>query len=334
MNATSIQPDPNDRAELARLLPGPAERDLPSDRHQRLQEFVMSQIHQDLRSAEQAAGRSPKRKPALLIAALTSIAGVTAAAVVIGTGGSGTSRTPGRPGATTAQSLSGRQVLLAAATTAEREPQGSGTYWHVKTVYTKTVDGQGGGSVIETWTRRDGRSWVRTGAPDSPVKDNSGHGWNDGFVLGTTRLSYQQIQRLPADSAALKTWIKRHSSLMRAAGKPIMRLDKHNREKPGPVLSSDNVVAGALIGFLSSAPAPPKVRAAAFRALASLPDVRNLGPVKGGLGLLISDADGTSRLVIDPATSRVHSSSFADAGKKTSGTTRTDAAEWTDLPPR
>jgi hypothetical protein len=56
--------------------------------------------------------------------------------------------------------------------------------------------------------------------------------------------------------------------------------------------------------------------------------------VKGGLGLLISDADGASRLVIDPVTSRVRSSSFADAGKKTSGTTSTDAAEWTNLPPR
>ena len=73
MNATSMQPDPNDRAELARLLPRPVERDLPSDRHQRLQEFVMSRIHQDLRSAEQAPRRSPKRRPVFLASAQTSL---------------------------------------------------------------------------------------------------------------------------------------------------------------------------------------------------------------------------------------------------------------------
>jgi anti-sigma factor RsiW len=134
MNATSTQPDPNERAELARLVPGPVERDLPSDRHQRLQEFVMRQIHQDLRSAEQAPRRSPKRRPVLLASGLAAVA--TAAAVVISTGGSGGSAGSGDGSVTqVAASLSGRQILLAAATTAERTPAGSGAYWYVKTTY-------------------------------------------------------------------------------------------------------------------------------------------------------------------------------------------------------
>lgn len=331
MNTTPTQPGRDDHEELARLLPPPVERELPSGRHREVQEFVMAQIHEDLRSAERAPRRTRRRRPVVIGAALTAVAGATAAAVVIGTtGGSGGSvgsggaQAHGSPGHS-AGSLSGRQVLLAAASTAERAPAGSGTYWHVKIAYTKSSGSETGTSVIETWTRRDGRSWVRSGAPNSPVQVNNGKSgsWNDGFTVGSTHLSYQQVQRLPADPAALKKWITHHSDLMKAVGAPH-----------GTSLTVSQVISGGLTGLLAMTPAPPAVRAAAFRALASLPEVRNLGRVDGGQGLLITDHDGTSRLVLDPATSRIRSSTYTGKGEKVTGGERVDAAEWTDVAPR
>ncbi|MEV5750833.1 CU044_5270 family protein [Actinoallomurus sp. NPDC052308] len=333
MNATPTQPGRDDREELARLLPPPAERDLPSGRHREVQEFVMAQIREDLQSAGPAPRRTRGRRPLVIGAALTAVAGATAVAVVVGTtGGSGGSVNAGgsqahsSPGHS-AGSLSGRQVLLAAASTAERAPAGSGTYWHVKIeYYTKTSSGATGTSVIETWTRRDGRSWARSGSPNSPVKENGGkYGyWNDGFTVGSTHLSYRQIQRLPADPAALKKWITHHSELMKDVG-------QHH----GTTVSVDDVIVGGLSGLLEMTPAPPAVRAAAFRALASLPEVRNLGRVDGGQGLQITNSDGTLRMVLDPATSRIRSSSFTGKGAKTkSGTDKVDAAEWTNAAPR
>ncbi|MEV5704305.1 CU044_5270 family protein [Actinoallomurus sp. NPDC052274] len=252
---------------------------------------------------------------------------VTAATAIVLTS-TGTPRTPNpnSPPTTAAPStLSARQILLAAATTAEKAPATSGTYWHVKTVYTKTSKGDSdtGATVIETWTRRDGRSWVRTGSPTSPVKENGGPHkgiWNNGFFVGDTRLSFEQIQRLPDDPTALKTFIKQHSRLMRLVGKGKGKV------------SEDEVVIGGLVGLLERTPAPPAVRAAGFRALADLPEVKKLGPVKGGQGLQISYTDGWARLVVDPATSRLRNSDFGD--HKASGTSRVDAAEWTNTPPK
>ncbi|MCO6008773.1 CU044_5270 family protein [Actinoallomurus purpureus] len=271
-----------------------------------------------------------KRRIGWLAGGLGLTAATAATAILVTSTGTTTTAHPNSPPSTAAQSpLSGRQILLAAATTAEKAPAASGIYWHVKTVYTKTSKGDTdtGASVIETWTRRDGRSWVREGSPTSPVKENGGpHSgtWNNGFFVGTTKLSFEQIQRLPADPTALKTYITRHSDLMRLVGKPV--------DKGG--MSVDEVLIGGISSLLEMTPAPPAVRAAAFRALAKLPEVKNLGPVKGGVGLQISFHDGWSRMVLDPATSRLLNSAFGDADHNASGTSKVDAAEWTNTLPR
>ncbi|MEJ3744258.1 CU044_5270 family protein [Actinomycetes bacterium KLBMP 9797] len=71
-----------ERHDVARLLPELVERDLSSDRQRQLQEFVMSEIHQDLRAAERAPRRAPKRR---LILAAAAVAAVTAVAMGAGT---------------------------------------------------------------------------------------------------------------------------------------------------------------------------------------------------------------------------------------------------------
>ncbi|MCO5986686.1 hypothetical protein NE235_11290 [Actinoallomurus spadix] len=103
----------------------------------------------------------------------------------------------------------------------------------------------------------------------------------------------------------------------------------------GTSLTVDQVISGGLTGLLAMTPAPPAVRAAAFRALASLPEVRNLGRVDGGQGLLITDNGATIKLVLDPATSRIRSSTYTGKGEKVTGGDTVDAAEWTNVgPPR
>jgi hypothetical protein len=96
MNTTPIQRYSNERDELAWLLPEPVERDLPGDRQRQLQEFMMSEIHQDLRAAEQAPRRAPKRR---FVLATSALAAVAVAAVAIGTGvGQGTDGSSALPG--------------------------------------------------------------------------------------------------------------------------------------------------------------------------------------------------------------------------------------------
>lgn len=351
MNATPIQPGSSDRDELARLVPEPAERDLPSGRHQRLQEFVMSQINQDLRPAEQAPRRS--RRPVLLAGALATVAAVTAAVVAIGAGGSrgsgGGSVTP------SASPLSARQVLLAAATTAERKPAGSGTYWYVKTV----SSGGAGDRPLqwETWTRRDGQTWYRGEKTGGKVAKEARL---IPFNLGGPDVSFERLQKLPTDPDALTAAIAyalKHSDVHSSAGRPDTAMQKH-------------LVFDGLVSLVSQLPAPPKVRAAAFRAIAAYPDVRNLGPVKGGQGLVFSlsagrpttvtqspstkdqaqwakdqalkakarsGQDDDARMVIDPATSQIRETNFfvtVDGAEYRAPGGATIVAEWTNVLPK
>ena len=63
--------------------------------------------------------------------------------------------------------------------------------------------------------------------------------------------------------------------------------------------------------MLSELPAPPQVRAAAFRALAALPGVTSLGQVGGGQGVRFTLLGGhQATLVIDPASGQIRATNF------------------------
>ncbi len=74
MNSAPFESTSNERDELVRLLPALVERDLPSDRQRQLQEFVMTQIHQDLRPVVPAPGRKPTRRLVVAVGALAAVA--------------------------------------------------------------------------------------------------------------------------------------------------------------------------------------------------------------------------------------------------------------------
>ncbi|NYD46508.1 hypothetical protein BJY14_002491 [Actinomadura luteofluorescens] len=323
MNSTPIQPNPNEREELARLLPAPVERDLPGDRRQRLQEFVMSEIQQDLRSTEQAPPRPSGRRRVLLAAAGTAVTAAVAA-VVIGTVGAGGSGRPDEgPGASAPSAPSGRQVLLVAAASAAKVPAGGGAYWHVKT--TSTAREGGARTSLESWTGRDGRIWwkgEKTGGKVVVLTQPAP------FRLGGPAVSLAQLQSLPSTPGELKAWIAaavKRSDVRTATGRP----DAAARERS---------VFDGLLSLVSQLPAPPRVRAAAFRAIASYPGVKDLGAVKGGQGLSISfGGGGEAHLVVDPKTSRITDTDFfvsADGARVAVPGGAAIVAEWTDQAPR
>jgi hypothetical protein len=245
-----------------------------------------------------------------------------AAAVVIVVASVTSAPAPHHPPATVTQS--GQQILLAAATSAEQASEGSGAYWHIKTVITDFP-----GDQYETWTKRDGESWTRDiETHGKVVKDPpSPPGWVPGnFSLSGLHMSFEQLSQLPTGTAALKAWLLTNAML-----KPS--------QTSGPTSDPTfrrSVLIFSLTSLVSQLPVSPKVRAAAFRVLASLPGIRSIGPVNGGQGLLIS-VQGQQRLVVDPATSRVRNSSFyvdSSGGIAAPEGNVTVTAEWTNQLPK
>lgn len=243
----------------------------------------------------------PSRRPGIgwLAAGLGLTAAAATAAVVIASYATAPTATPNSPPA--ASPLSGRRVLLVAAATAESRPASSGTYWHVKAVFKDSR----GVQTTELWTRRDGQKWIslKPGKVSRLRKEL-------GFFIGGTSIRYEEIQRLPTDPDKLK------AALLRRA-KPRV---------PATALVS-------LTDVLYDVPAPPKVRAAAFRALAELPNIRNLGPTRGGQLLVLSDGQAGSKIVVDPATSRLGSTEGFTSFDNQSMGVHTFTAEWTNRLP-
>ncbi|MEU3769982.1 CU044_5270 family protein [Amycolatopsis keratiniphila] len=185
------------------------------------------------------------------------------------------------------RTVTGQEVLLAAATAAERSPEGAGTYWHVKVT---------GADEYEYWIKPDGQSWMRgakTGGKVMPLRALSA----TPFSLVAVDLTLEQLRALPTDPGELKAWI--------AAA--LERSDA--RTSTGELTASDREQAGfqSLISLVSTLPATPGVRATALRAIAEYPGVENLGTVPGGQGLRLPTGE---RLVVDPATGRVNGTSI------------------------
>lgn len=211
----------------------------------------------------------------------------------------------------------GRQILLAAAVSAQTWQVGSGTYWHVETVYTNARGTQD----IETWTRRDGREYSRSGSG----RVTRVHGWPEAFSVAGTVLTFEQIQRLPAEPAALQAKLTH----MLAARK----LPLHGRIA-GP--GRDPQLIESLTSLLARVPAPPKVRAAAFRAIAALPDVTRVGSAPGGETLLIRGGTGDMRMIVDSASSLVSGWTETPPGQSSVPvipSVSIPTAEWTNEPP-
>ncbi|MFC7587877.1 CU044_5270 family protein [Nonomuraea antimicrobica] len=217
-------------------------------------------------------GRALRRRGRLLPVLGMAVAGAAAVAVIA------TSVAPpaGAP-------VSGREVLLMAAASAEQIPQGTGTYWHV----TRTFEGPDGPQAQESWTTRDGDRWSRNKpnvTPDAVVETPAP------FRLMGAEIGLEELEGLPSDPEELKE---------RIAGLPRQDSAMILADQQGEPVSP-------LITLITELPTPAQVRSAAFEALAATPGVKNAGPVEGGQELLIPlTGDLEIRMVVDPETARV-----------------------------
>ncbi|MGN9846409.1 hypothetical protein ACTMTI_50700 [Nonomuraea sp. H19] len=205
----------------------------------------------------------------------------------------------------------GATALLGAPAAAAAAPP-EGAYWHSRALMTTTHPWRFGSKpdpyslvqrrILERWTAPDGRTWVgfrelgtlpKTAADKKAwQRDGSPAKWSESidgktvklstepskgslspvrnensFHLAMQRLTYDEVQRLPADPNNLKDWLKRAGQVSRV-----------------PVGSLDGWVTNTLPEILHDIPAPKEVRAAAYQALLTMPDVRADGNAKDTLG--------------------------------------------------
>ncbi|MGP4024865.1 CU044_5270 family protein [Actinomadura sp. 3N407] len=265
--------------------------------------------------------RPSRRRTTGWLAAGLTLAGAAAATAVVVSGPAEPTTPPNGP----PSPMSARQVLLAAATSAERTPEGRGTYWYVRIVQPKAETGPRTPLIRERWTTRSGETWLRDNVKTGGKLHKSP--FRSVVTLGGVPVSFEEIQRLPADPDALKARIAeavRRTRLRTSAGE----LTEADRER---LLFLD------LVSLVTTIPAAPKVRGAAFRAIASYPGVTSAGEADGGRGLRFPVSGGhQARLVVDPETGQVRSTNFyAMPGGPTlwSPRTMTISASWTDMPP-
>jgi hypothetical protein len=261
------------------------------------------------RSRAPGRGLTGSRRAGLLAAGLGATAVAVTVAVVLSSGttpapSADPTPVPGTPRATAVPpGQSARQVLLAYATAAARAPATTGKYWYVHATFLS-----GFPDTFDTWMLRNGVNWVRAYKTHNRVIKLpwAGPGWElEGSPLFGLRfkvgkrpskpspnwpgqVTFRQLQRLPATPAALKAW--------------IVAFDRDFTESMGgtPVYPGEGVFV-CLTSLIADLPAPPLVRAAAFRVLATLP---NIGRVDGGRGLRFGlGRHGYATLVVEPATS-------------------------------
>jgi hypothetical protein len=336
------------------------------------EDAVRHRLLNGMREPERAARRA-WRRPALWSGfGLAATAAVVTGAVVLSSG-----TTPRAPDPTSARPVSAQTVLLAAAQRADAAPA-AGAYWHVRALEAlPTQVGPKGNRywmdklvVNETWTNAAGVAWAghrEVGArPHSAAdavawrRDGSPRRWDLGaadtadggrVVLSTSprpgevvrvkgprtvtvcdkEMSFKQAQALPARPDALMGALRDAMS--------------HNDDGAVPESARNGFLQQCLAGLLAEVPTRPKVRGAAYRALASMPGVTSVGPAadeggREGVGLVLRSAGGPLyRLVIDPKTSLVLAESVEQTGaaakvKSKFRRTRYLAAGWTDAGPK
>ncbi|WP_336216974.1 CU044_5270 family protein [Nonomuraea sp. LPB2021202275-12-8] len=256
--------------------------------------------------------------------------------------------------------FSGNSILLAAATRAEAAPTGS--YWHVKRRYAMRWDklyGSKGNTyrletstLTEQWVSTDGRvwwgqknlgarplnkaAWRRDGAPTewkvedgvysiAPSESLLEEVEEGGpFRLSGEDLTLAQVKGLPTDPAELT---ERARQAIRAGG-----------------TEEDSVSDGVpttLAALLYELPTTPEVRAGAYRALATLPQVTVEEGAKDSLGRpgvsvsfpLQHDKPTRGRLIVDSGTSMVLAYEVTHAPGKGDRTEAVLASGWTDAEP-
>ncbi|MBO2452001.1 CU044_5270 family protein [Actinomadura barringtoniae] len=296
---------------IATLLakPGPSQETVDEGRH-RLHNAMLDPAKPRTRRTGWLAGGL----------GLTATAAAAAAAIAITSSGTSPAHNPNSP--PQAAPMTARQVLLSAATAAEKVPD-KGAYWYVKEL---DIDGPGAAPVTtEHWTARDGKVWVRGLKTEGKVeKLTLDRRWS----LGGPDVTFAQLQHLPVDPDRLKAWIAdniKHSDVRTGAGRPDAAMRR-------------SMTFEGLYSLICTLPTTSKTRAAAFRAIAAYPGVKNSGRTPGGQRLEMRSPQGDDIwLVVDPATSKVVETNWQippDGGTYMTPGSFKLVSQWTDVLPK
>jgi hypothetical protein len=108
-----------------------------------------------------------------------------------------------------------------------------------------------------------------------PDKGRAGtaKGRSDVFYVAGQQLSYEELQRLPADPAGLRGWIEK-----------AVRVRKADPTANVPEYAVADHVTRTLVELLHQVPVPGSVRVAAYRALPTMPGVHARGKAKDARG--------------------------------------------------
>ena len=246
-------PPGGDLAELARLLPAPAERELPAGRQHALKEHLMSELRL---AGSPPAGRPatrPRRKPAIVIAAAGAAA--LAAAIVLAL----------LPGNTPGTSAAAARLLAKIATTAARQPSPQvrdSQFWYIKSWVSNLVCNGGSGNNCVLEKPQEAQIWqsvsnlcvtglLREDGQDTPLKFSSNY-LHCPYRGGVHDPTYRFLQSLPTDPHALLSLIEREM--------------QGQLPRPEEAFTTIGDLLGAAI-------APPRVSAALYRAAALIPGV-------------------------------------------------------------
>jgi len=246
-------PRGGDLAELARLLPAPAERELPAGRQHALKEHLMSELRLAVSPPAGRPATRPRRKPAIVIAAAGAAA--LAAAIVLAL----------LPGNTPGTSAAAVRLLAKIATTAARQPSPQvrdSQFWYIKSWVSNLVCNGGSGNNCVLEKPQETQIWqsvsnmcvtglLREDGQDTPLKFSSNY-LHCPYQGGVHDPTYRFLQSLPTDPHALLSLIEREM--------------QGQLPRPEEAFTTIGDMLGAAI-------APPRISAALYRAAALIPGV-------------------------------------------------------------
>src|SRR5215469_12039535 len=258
---TDDSPRGREVADMAGILPVPAERDLPAGRRHLIKEHLMTELRTNQPGADRAARARRPRRPAWTVAGAGLLAAVAAVASLIGlTGQSGNTG-----GHTTAVTLLSKIADVAAQARAQNVTDDQFTYIetkvaagspygkpapdqpHLRRVWIPVANLCGPGMAIE--------NGKRFSISDKPTPDMVANGVHLKCPYRGTLNdpSYRLLQALPTDPHTLLNLIYKETS--------------------GAGQSPDQEAFTTIGDLLRESIAPPEVSAALFRAAALIPGV-------------------------------------------------------------
>jgi hypothetical protein len=295
-----------DHADLEARFAAPAERDLPSGRHNEHREIFMEHMLTANREAESAAAqrhRRPRRR--ILAVSGTAVAVIAAAAVAVTV--IGTSAAPSRPpsgGHAISSARTSPLIQLASYITANAHRQPGDATLMIRTSTSTT--GEPSGSYVDLYTDSGAYYGARTesGLPSQIAEHhNLGHGMfareiaaaifaaNNGN-LATAREKMADDPALDSGSAGSVTAGTSQAAIAKAMDLGIKRAPGQSLAAAVNAALFNNMVWVNSVDALVAGAGNPEVRAGVLRLLSTVP----------GITVTHATADGQSTLVVTDAT--------------------------------